>query len=161
MRVSSSFSKQASSLVAATISNLCFYSIHHNNNEIHIKCSVNPSWSCAEARWKQYLPLTHFCWIDVFILIGGSLLYNIVMVLATHQHELVTGIHVPPPPSWVPSHVSPHPIPLGCPEHQLWVLCFMHGTCTDHLFYIWWCTCFNAILWKHPTLVFQIRHTDG
>ena len=29
------------------------------------------------------------------------------------------------------------------PEHQLWVPCFMHQTCTGHLFYILWYTCFD------------------
>ena len=30
----------------------------------------------------------------------------------------------------------PHPILLCCPEHRLWVPCFIHWTCTGHLFYI-------------------------
>ena len=37
------------------------------------------------------------------------------MVLAIHQHESVIGIHVSPP-SWPPSQILPHPIPLGCPR---------------------------------------------
>ena len=41
------------------------------------------------------------------------------------------------------------------PEHQLWESCFMHPTCTGHLFYIWEYTCFNAILLNHPTLSFS------
>ena len=37
------------------------------------------------------------------------------MVFAIHQHELFTGIHVCPHPE-TPSHLLPHPIPLGCPR---------------------------------------------
>ena len=32
--------------------------------------------------------------IYLFILIGGYLLYNIVMVFVIHQYELAIGIHV-------------------------------------------------------------------
>ena len=37
------------------------------------------------------------------------------MIFAIHQHELATGIHVSPS-SWMPFHLPPHPIPLGCPR---------------------------------------------
>ena len=53
------------------------------------------------------------------------------------------------------SHLPPSPIPWVVPEHQLWESCFMHPTCTGHLFYIWEYTCFNAILSNHPTLAFS------
>ena len=49
------------------------------------------------------------------IFIGGLLLYNIVMVLAIHLYESVTGTHLCPHPE-PPSHLHPHPIPLGCPR---------------------------------------------
>ena len=37
------------------------------------------------------------------------------MVFAIHKHESATGIHVLPP-SWNPSHLSPHPISMGPPR---------------------------------------------
>ena len=37
------------------------------------------------------------------------------MVFVIHLHESVTGIHVCPHPE-PPSHLHPHPIPLGCPR---------------------------------------------
>ena len=52
--------------------------------------------------------------INLFILIGGLLLYNIVVVFAIHWHESAMGVHVSP--CWTPSHLPPHPIPLGCPS---------------------------------------------
>ena len=65
-----------------------------------------------------------------------ELFYNIVVAFAIHWHESATGVHVSshPKPS---SHLPPHPIPLGCPMHWLWMPCFMHWTRTGHLFHIW------------------------
>ena len=37
------------------------------------------------------------------------------MVFAIHQHESAMGIHVSQHPE-SPSHLLPHPIPLGCPR---------------------------------------------
>ena len=54
------------------------------------------------------------------------------MVFAKHQHELAISIRVSPPIL----NPLPYPIPLGCPEHQLWVPGFMHQTHTGHLIYI-------------------------
>ena len=56
----------------------------------------------------------YFFNINLFILIGGKLLYNIVVVLPY--------ININPPwgytcsPSWSPSHLPPHMIPLGRPS---------------------------------------------
>ena len=36
-----------------------------------------------------------------------------MVVFAIHGYESATGIHVPPGPKR-PSHLPPHPIPLGC-----------------------------------------------
>jgi len=49
-----------------------------------------------------------------FILIGGELLYYIVVVFAIHWHESVMGVHVSH--SETPSYLPPHPILLGCPS---------------------------------------------
>ena len=48
---------------------------------------------------------------------------------------------------WVLPHINMNQNPLTTslltlslwvvPEHRLWVPCFMHGTCTGHLFYVW------------------------
>ena len=48
---------------------------------------------------------------------------------------------------WVLPHIYMNQNPLTTslptlslwvvPEHRLWVPCFMHGTCTGHLFYVW------------------------
>ena len=43
------------------------------------------------------------------------IIYNIVMGFAIHQHESAIHIRVPPHPE-SPSHLPPHPIPLGCPR---------------------------------------------
>ena len=56
-----------------------------------------------------------------------------------------------------PSHLPPHPIPLGHPVHQPWAPCLMHRTWTGDLFHIWYYTCFNAILPNHPTLALSHR----
>ena len=73
--------------------------------------------------------------INLFILIG-SLLYNIVMIFAIHQHESAIGKQAPPYPEPPPASL-PTLFLYVVPEHWLWVPCFMHQTCTGHLFYIW------------------------
>ena len=76
------------------------------------------------------------------------------MIFAIHQHELTTGIHVYPHPELTLTSFPTLSLWV-VPEHQLWVPCFMHQTCTSHVFYIWWCTCFSYILSNHPTLTFS------
>ena len=49
---------------------------------------------------------------SVFILIGGQLLYNTVMVFAIHQHESAVGVHVCPCPEPFRPPPSP-PCPSG------------------------------------------------
>ena len=51
----------------------------------------------------------------LLFLIGGKLLYNIVVVFAIHWHESDMGVHVSHHPE-PPSHFPPHAIPLGCPR---------------------------------------------
>ena len=46
----------------------------------------------------------------------------------------------------------PTPSLWTIPEHWFWVPCFMHWTCTGHLFYIQQCTCFKAIFYVFPPL---------
>ena len=91
--------------------------------------SGNTIWTCFITADK-ILPLVKVMWwgsstvkllffnllyfLNLFILIGGSLLYNIVVVFAICWHELAMGVHVFP--SWTPSHLPPYPIPQGRPS---------------------------------------------
>ena len=81
-------------------------------------------------------PFFYFYLIYLF-LIGGSLLYNIVLVSAIHQHESATGVHISPP-SWT-SLPPPSPfccsslsqstrfeLPVSYSKFPL-AMCFIHG----------------------------------
>ena len=52
--------------------------------------------------------------LNLFILIGGYLLYNIVVVLPYIDMNLPRVYMCSP--SWTPSHLPTHPIPLGHPR---------------------------------------------
>ena len=56
--------------------------------------------------------------INLFILIGGYLVYNIVVGFAIHSHEsaMEHGTCVPHPEH--PPHLPPHPIPQVISVHQ-------------------------------------------
>ena len=76
-----------------------------------LECVATPS----SKRSSQLRDQTCIIFFNVFILIGGYLLYNIVVAFAIHWHESAMGIHVSPGPV-SPSHLPAHPIPQGCPS---------------------------------------------
>ena len=86
----------------------------------------------------------------------SELLYSIVLVFAIHSHESAMGVPVSPH-SEIPSHLSPHPIPLDCPRAPALIAPLhasnLHQSFILHTVYI----CFNAILSNHPTLTFSPR----
>ena len=87
--------------------------------------------------------------INLFILIGGKCLYNIVMAFAIHWHESPMGAHVPP--SWNPSQLPPYLIPLSCPR----ALAFECPASCFELGLVVYLTYFSAILSYYPTLAFS------
>ena len=75
---------------------------------------------------------------------------------AIHQHESTKSVHMlsilnPPPTS------LPIPSLWVIPVHQPQASCILHRTWTGDSFYIWYYTCFNAILPNHPTLSLSHR----
>ena len=67
-----------------------------------------------------------------------------------HRCTCVSPISTPP--------ISLHTLSFWViPEHNLWVPCFTHQTCTGCQLYIWSCTCFGAVLSNYPTLAFSNR----
>ena len=62
---------------------------------------------CSPWGWKESDMTEQLNWTE--------LLYSMVLVFAIHSHESAMDVHVSLP-SEIPSHLSPHPIPLGCPR---------------------------------------------
>ena len=80
--------------------------------KLHSPCELNTPWvgvlfSALSWYWKN---IHSFFFFSLFLLVGGWLLYNIVVVFAIHWHESAMDVHVSPsrspllPPS--PSHLS-------------------------------------------------------
>ena len=76
------------------------------------------------------------------------------MVFAIHQLELTIEMHVSPYPEH-PSHLPPHPIPLGWPRAlalgALLHTSNSHWSSILHMVLI----CFNAVLSNHSTFSFK------
>ena len=75
--------------------------------------------------------MTHLCsaykkpifldiWKNYLFLIGGYLLYNIVLISAMHQHESAIGIHISPP-SWTSLSPPTTSHTLGGHRRMVWV----------------------------------------
>ena len=62
---------------------------------------------CSPWGWKESDMTEQLNWTE--------LLYSMVLVFAVHSHESAMGVHVSFH-SEIPYHLSPHPIPLGCPR---------------------------------------------
>ena len=85
--------------------------------------------------------------------IGGSLLYNVVLVSAKPQHESAIGIPMFPP-SWtcLPAPSPSHPSRLS--QSPGLSSCVLQQIPTGWLVYTWQCICFSATLSIHPSLSF-------
>ena len=122
--------------------------------------SGSPAFSkCSLNIWKFSVhiilkpSLENFLKIDLFILIGGQLLYSIVVVFAIHWHEPAMDLHVfpipiPPPTSLSTQSLWVFPVNqaqalVSCIQPGL-VICFTIGN-------------IHAVLSKHPTLAFSHR----
>ena len=64
----------------------------------------------------MYAIIYQFFFFHLFLLVGGYLLYNIVVVFVIHWHELAMDLHAYPDP---PSHLPLYLIPLGLPRAVL------------------------------------------
>ena len=76
-----------------------------------VEFSLSPCYqSLEQSSWPGCLCLLQWLLLLLFLfLIGGWLLYNIVLVTAIRQHESAIGIHMFPP-SWIscPPPIPPH-----------------------------------------------------
>ena len=81
--------------------------------------------------------------IHLFFLIGGLLLYNMVLVSLIHQHGSAVCVTCPPSRTSLPSRLSQSPC----------VSSLSHAAHSPHrLFYTSWCARFHATLSTRPTL---------
>ena len=78
--------------------------------------------------WTELNPLFYFLEDNYF-----TILWWILPYINMNQPR----VHMCPPILNSPFTFLPTPSLWAVPEHQFWVPCFMHQTCTGHLFYIW------------------------
>ena len=74
---------------------------------------------------------------------------RILLFSVKPQQESATGIHISLPFE-PPSHLPPHPTPLGWHRAPVWVSWAIQQIPTGSLFYIWWC--------KYPCYSFHTSH---
>ena len=99
--------------------------------------------------WYAFLiPLIYFNW--------RIIAFNIV-IFFPYIDMNQPQVYMCPPMLHPPATSLLAPSLWVVPEHQLWVPCFMHGTCTGHLYFVWSCTCLSADLSDHPHLAVSRR----
>ena len=74
-----------------------------------------------------------------------------MVVSAIHQYESALGIHMSPP-SWNPSHLPPHPIPLGC--HRTPALGYLCHTANSH-----WPSILYMVIYRFQWYSLRSSHT--
>ena len=94
-------------------------------------CLLIPFPKVASSPFSLYFGNQQFFFF-VF-LIGGWLLYIIVMDFAVHQYESSIGTRVSPS-SWTTPHLPPHPVPLGCHGTPFAYICESVSLLHWHLF---------------------------
>ena len=107
--------------------------------------------------------IVHFCLIVKMIKLLKIIYFNWRIIPLQYCNGFLPYINMNQPQVYIcPPILNPTSLLTlslwVVPEHWLWVPCFMHQTCTGHLFYIWQYTCFSFILSNHhPTLIFSHR----
>ena len=94
--------------------------------------------------------LEKYLFFKIYFLIGGKLLYNIVLVSAV-QCKSADMIIIYPSPREPPSP-PPHPTPLDLHREPGWATCVIKQLPTNNPFYRWLCIYVNATFSICPTL---------
>ena len=108
---------------------------------IHQTLTNYTPWICAVC----YMPII-LQWSFFFFFICSEICHT----LEWNSHGFTCFPHPDPP-----SHLPLHPLPLGFPSAPGPSACLMHPTWAGDQFYPRYCTCFDAVLLKHPTLSFS------
>ena len=93
----------------------------------HQKTWFKSQISHREAVWSFFL-IIYFNWRLITLQYCSGICHKLTWI--SHRCTLVP--HPEPP-----SHLPPHPIPLGCPSALALSTCLMHQTWTGNLFHIW------------------------
>ena len=99
-------------------------------------------------------PLWIFLSFFLFLILEDNYFIILCWFLLHINMNLPQVLYICPLPLEPPSHIAPHPTPLGCHRAPGWASRVIPQILTGYLFHIRYCVCFHASLSNRPQVCF-------